>query len=628
MRPKLEHKTFAINLKEDTAPDIEPEDDKPVEEQEPTIESLTADGTFRGYASTWDEDLYGDRIIRGAFTDTLAERFPEHGAHIPIHWQHKEGSPFDVIGETISAVEDEHGLLIEGRLDTDTYEGARTYDLLKRGLITQMSIGFLPEETAWVDTGEWDGYREIRKAKLFEISVVQVAANQAAEITEVKSAPEATTAEGRTISVERKASTINKVSDLLSLEQKGTRMGMKEQLAAAKRNAADLIAKGADALTDEEHEQLKALHGQIERLNGRLSVFKEVQEDTTDGQDVKQPGDTVKEPHMEAKSIGDLYAMTLKQRGMSVLDTKSHGLRTPEFKAATDTHVAGGAGYQPLTQQIDTNGVWPFERPLVVADLFSQGTMTGSSIKYPVYPAFTGTPKQVKEGAKKTQIHMDDPTWVNDTLHEIAAFWKISDDMAEDLPYVVSEINAHAQYNLSLQEEIDLLTSDGTNDTLTGLLHRTGIQTMDKDNDDDPDRIFKAFTKIAEKTGFPADAIVINPADYETIRLGKDSNGQYYGGGYFAGAYGNGGVLQNPSLWGVRTVVTPAVGAGTVIVGAFTPGGTVYRKGGLIAESTNSNEDDFVNDKIAFRIKERIALQVKYPAAFVKVTLGKAPTAK
>ena len=87
-------------------------------------------------------------------------------------------------------MEDEHGLLITAKLDTDIAEGKRAYDLLKRGLIHQMSIGFIAEKTAWVESEEskspWDGYREIRQLKLFEISLVQVAANQGAEVLEVK----------------------------------------------------------------------------------------------------------------------------------------------------------------------------------------------------------------------------------------------------------------------------------------------------------------------------------------------------------------------------------------------------------------------------------------------------------
>ena len=156
-----------------------------------TDPETAAAGVFSGYASTWEKDLYGDVVIRGAFADTLANDYPDGGAKIPIHWQHKDGSPNDIIGETISAVEDDKGLLITARLDLDIPEGQRAYDLLKRGLIHQMSIGYIPEETAWIDTNtdgaDWDGYREIRKLKLFEISLVQVAANQGAEIVEIKS---------------------------------------------------------------------------------------------------------------------------------------------------------------------------------------------------------------------------------------------------------------------------------------------------------------------------------------------------------------------------------------------------------------------------------------------------------
>lgn len=144
--------------------------------------------TFTGYASTWDRDLYDDVIVKGAFAQTLSNDFGEGGAGIPIHWQHKDDSPNDIIGETVSAVEDEHGLLVTARLDTDIPEGKRAYDLMKRGLIHQMSIGFIPEKTAWVDDEEtrFGGYREIRQIKLFEISLVQVAANQGAEVLEVK----------------------------------------------------------------------------------------------------------------------------------------------------------------------------------------------------------------------------------------------------------------------------------------------------------------------------------------------------------------------------------------------------------------------------------------------------------
>lgn len=148
-------------------------------------------GRFSGYASTWDQDLYGDVIVKGAFADTLAEDFGGTGAGIPIHFEHESGNPFDIVGVSTRAFEDEKGLWLEGEIDLSTPEGERTYGLMKRGLIHQMSIGFIPGETSWVTPegkSAWEGYREIRSLKLFEVSVVQVAANQACEVAEVKSA--------------------------------------------------------------------------------------------------------------------------------------------------------------------------------------------------------------------------------------------------------------------------------------------------------------------------------------------------------------------------------------------------------------------------------------------------------
>src|SRR5690625_7779177 len=80
--------------------------------------------------------------------------------------------------------------------------------------------------------------------------------------------------------------------------------------------------------------------------------------------------------------------------------------------------------------------------------------------------------------------------------------------------------------------------------------------------------------------------------------------------------------MENPPVWGLRTVVTPAVDAGVAIVGNFAQGGTVYRKGGVRVESTNAHADDFTNNLVTTRIEERIALAVRRPAAFGEGSLA------
>jgi HK97 family phage major capsid protein len=117
------------------------------------------------------------------------------------------------------------------------------------------------------------------------------------------------------------------------------------------------------------------------------------------------------------------------------------------------------------------------------------------------------------------------------------------------------------------------------------------------------------------------DAIVIHPTDWQTIRLGKDSQGQYYAGGPFTGAYGNGGYTNVADIWGVKAVITTAIAQGTVLVGGFQESGQVFRRQGITLEMTNSNVDDFVNNLITLRAEERLALAVYRPAGFGKVTL-------
>ena len=145
------------------------------------------EGVFKGYASTWDRDLYDDEIVKGAYAECLKADFKGTGEGIPIYWNHDYSTPMNLIGQSVSAVEDERGLAFVGRLDLESPEGKRAYEHLRAGRVHQMSIGFLAQETAWVKSeGDWYSHREIRKIKLFEVSLVTMAANQECEVDEVK----------------------------------------------------------------------------------------------------------------------------------------------------------------------------------------------------------------------------------------------------------------------------------------------------------------------------------------------------------------------------------------------------------------------------------------------------------
>lgn len=315
---------------------------------------------------------------------------------------------------------------------------------------------------------------------------------------------------------------------------------------------------------------------------------------------------------IHAKSVGEYYVKSMQTAGFDVKSAIAHGYEV-ECKENTDTNVEGApsAGYTPYLTQTDTEPARPYQRPLVVADLFSTGAITGTVLQYPVFDELEGNAKMVEETGAAPQVHWKDPTWKQDKIGKVASFFGISEDMMDDLSWVIGEINDAAQYDLKLQEETQLLSGDGSENNLTGLFNR-GIQTMDnKDGLSDADRLSKAALQITTTTNFQADAYVMNPLDFWKLTIAKDANGNYLN------------LTDGAKLWNIPTVATAAITEGTALVGAF-KSAKVLRKGGLVVKMTDSDTDDFLHFKQKCRVSERLGLQVKYPKAFVKVTLGKA----
>lgn len=381
--------------------------------------------------------------------------------------------------------------------------------------------------------------------------------------------------------------------------------------AAARELTADEAAqvKGLLDTVDQKNTDIK--HGQeVAGLLGRLGGMK------SEEQDVGAPS------NYSAKSLGEHFANS----GALSQFAKGLGKRSseaPEFKAATDPFLVGSNGQTQYGRVVPT----PLRR-LTIADLCSQGTLSATSLTYWTQGTVTGSPAAVAENQLKPSINFG-WTPVTEALSKVAAVTKVSDESVQDTDYIVSVINSQLVGRLLVTEEDQILNGTGTAPQLRGLLSRSGIQTNGAGTDlkaGNLDKVFHAMTLVATGPALmPADGVVINPIDYEAMRLSKDSNQQYYAGGPFTGAYGEPGGLQtNPGIWGINTVVTPAIAQGTVLVGAFQAAAQLFRKGGLRVESTNSDQDDFVNNRVAFRAEERLLLAVYYSSAFAKITLGTA----
>ena len=151
--------------------------------------SMPADGIVEGYASTFDRepDSYGDVIAPGAFADTLA-RWRETGKPIPLLYGHSTEDPEYNIGKVVEAYEDERGLFVRAEFDADNPKAQYVRKLVKEGRLYQFSFAYQVLDAGTVELeGGLEAY-ELRKLDIFEVSLVQIPANQHAEVVEVKAA--------------------------------------------------------------------------------------------------------------------------------------------------------------------------------------------------------------------------------------------------------------------------------------------------------------------------------------------------------------------------------------------------------------------------------------------------------
>lgn len=140
--------------------------------------------TISGYAAIFGNvDRDRDVLLPGCFAKSIQERGPESDANgkILFLWQHDTDEP---LGRITVLREDEKGLYFEAVID-EIEIGDRCIKQLESGTLNQFSIGF---SYVW-DNCRYDDQLDaymIGEVKLYEISVVSIAANPETEYLGLK----------------------------------------------------------------------------------------------------------------------------------------------------------------------------------------------------------------------------------------------------------------------------------------------------------------------------------------------------------------------------------------------------------------------------------------------------------
>ena len=364
-------------------------------------------------------------------------------------------------------------------------------------------------------------------------------------------------------------------------------MTLKEQLTEKKQQLLDMEPDlRAEDIQPETLEKSEALSQEIAELEEKvaaaekasqiLKTIGKAEETNKDTTEVK----TMNEMQEFAQNVKE---MTDKKSGASV-----------HFKSASDVVTS--------VQIADVDrSVAPQPRRNAAADLFTNATISGTAITYFLQGAYEGTPAVTAEGAKKTQ-NSTSFTGTTLALSKIAAYIKETDEILYDEPFLSSEVQNSLIYQLGKVEDAHIINAVGSTSGI-------GAETYDGTNVTFADGILASIMKVKSDSAYDASVAIINPADLFTLLTAKDQNGQYYGGGYFVGPYGNSGLNIPASIWGVQIYTSSTVTQGQALVCAK-EAVKVWKKGGLDVRLYEQNEDDALYNRVTLLAEERLACAV------------------
>lgn len=257
----------------------------------------------------------------------------------------------------------------------------------------------------------------------------------------------------------------------------------------------------------------------------------------------------------------------------------------------------------------------PALQRLTVRDLISWGRTTSNSVEYARELLFTNNAAPVSEnpsgGKPESQITFEGESA---NIVTIAHWIHASKQVLADVPMLQSYVDGRLRYGLKFVEERQLLKGSGVGLNINGIYTQASAYV-------NPGVLLQAETRVdrlrlallqVELSEYWADGIVINPLDWASIELTKDSTNNYM--------FTNARTTMQPGLWGRNVVPTQAMDAADFLVGPFGGGLAVqgWDREDVNVQISLEDRDNFIKNMATIRCEERVGLTVYRPQAFVK----------
>jgi HK97 family phage major capsid protein len=286
-------------------------------------------------------------------------------------------------------------------------------------------------------------------------------------------------------------------------------------------------------------------------------------------------------------------------------------------------------------------GMEPFQRPLTLRSLVTNGTTTSDAIEFvrvtsitnnaapvpeatsaaaPTAPGSAGALVLNANGGYKPESGLAVARY-STNVKTIAHWVPVTKRALADAAQMVSLIDGFLEYGLEEELEDQMIAGNGSGENFEGLASVSGVQTQSSVADPSGRpagfgrllALRRAKTKVLLNGRSTPNGYVLNPADVETLDEVATGMDQFYFGGP-SGANGT------SPLWGLPVIQSEAVPVGTAYCADWTRAVLWDRQQATIT-TTDSHMDFFTRNLVVVLAELRAAWAVLQPSAFVKVTL-------
>ena len=253
--------------------------------------------------------------------------------------------------------------------------------------------------------------------------------------------------------------------------------------------------------------------------------------------------------------------------------------------------------------------------PFAMEALLPSTTTSSNAIEFTKEASFTNSAAEAAEGAQKAESAL---TWslVNMPVSTVAHWIKISKQLAADAPALAAYVNTRMRYGVNQKVDTQLVVGDGTAPNISGT-YDTGNFTAHGYSNATIAAISTTFKKLVlirkviadlYAAGYPADAIVLNPADWATIEIELFTTAA----GQTLYSVNDAGQAR---LFGLPVIQAIGMAADTFQVGRFSEAYMIYNREGVVVEMSDSDGDNFQKNLVTLRAERRLALATEKPAA-------------